>query len=61
MALAKTVGVLVLIAIALWALFVLIHFLAATIFVFIEILIVAAVVILVYRHFTRPKRSKRSE
>ena len=61
MALAKTVGVLVLIAIALWAFFALVHFLAATIFVVIEVLIVAAVIVLVYRHFNKPKASKRSE
>jgi len=55
MAMAKTVGVLILIAVALWAFFALVHFLAATIFIVIELLIVAAVVVLVYRHFNRPK------
>jgi hypothetical protein len=54
-ALAKTVGVLILIAFALWAFFALVHFLAVAIFVVIELLIVAAVVVLVYRHFNRPK------
>jgi hypothetical protein len=54
-ALAKTVGVLILIAVALWAFFALVHFLAATIFIVIELLIVAVVVVLVYRHFNRPK------
>ena len=55
MVMAKTVGLLVLIAVALWAFFALVHFLAATIFIVIELLIVAAVVVLVYRHFNRPK------
>jgi hypothetical protein len=55
MVMAKTVGVLILIAVALWAFFALVHFLAATIFIVIELLIAAAVVVLVYRHFKRPK------
>jgi hypothetical protein len=55
MALAKTVGVLILIAVARWAFFALVHFLAATIFVVFELLIGAALVVLVYRHFNRPK------
>jgi hypothetical protein len=51
MALIKTVGVLVLIGLALWIIFTVVGFLAATISTIFEFLVIAAVVGLVYHHF----------
>jgi hypothetical protein len=55
MALIKTVGVLLIIGLVLWAVFAVVHFLAGTILVVIELLIVAAIALAVYRHFNKKK------
>jgi hypothetical protein len=55
MALVKTVGVLVLIGLALWIIFTVIGILAATISTVFEFLVIAAVVGLVYHHFKHQK------
>ena len=55
MALVKTVGVLLIVGLTLWAVFAVVHFLAATIIVVIELLIVAAIAMAVYRHFNKKK------
>jgi hypothetical protein len=54
-ALAKTVGVLVLIGFALWIAFAVIGILAATIGTILEFLIVAAIVGAIYHHFKHQK------
>jgi hypothetical protein len=51
MVLAKTVGVLLLIGLALWVIFTVIGFLAATLWTIIEFLIIAAIVGAVYHYF----------
>jgi uncharacterized membrane protein required for colicin V production len=51
MVLAKTVGVLLLIGLALWIIFTVIGFLAATLGTILEFLVVAAIVGLVYHYF----------
>lgn len=53
MALAKTVGVLVLIGLMLWVIFTVIGILAATIATFLEFFILAAIVGAIYHHFKR--------
>lgn len=55
MALIKTVGVLVLIGLALWVIFAVIGILAATISTIFEFLVIAAVVGLVYHYFKHQK------
>jgi hypothetical protein len=55
MVLAKTIGVLLLIGLALWTIVTVIGFLAATFWTIIEFLIVAAVVGAVYHHFKHEK------
>jgi hypothetical protein len=55
MALVKTVGVLVLIGLALWIIFAVIGILAATISTIFEFLVIAAVVGLVYHYFKHQK------
>jgi len=55
MVLAKTVGVLLLIGLALWIIVTVIGFLAATIWTIFEFLIIAAVVALVYHYFKHQK------
>jgi hypothetical protein len=55
MALIKTVGVLLIIGLVLWAVFAVVHFLAGTILVVIELLIVAAIALAVYRYFNKKK------
>jgi hypothetical protein len=54
-ALVKTVGVLLVIGLVVWAVFAVVHFLAATIIIIIELVIVAAIAVAVYRHFNKPK------
>jgi hypothetical protein len=51
MVLAKTIGVLVLIGLALWVFFTVVGILAATIGTILEFLIIAAIVALVYHYF----------
>jgi len=55
MALVKTVGVLVLIGLALWVIFTVIGFLAATVMTIFEFLIIAAVVGALYHYFKHQK------
>ena len=55
MALVKTVGVVVLIGLALWIIVTVIGFLAATVWTIFEFLVIAAVVGLVYHHFKHQK------
>ena len=55
MALAKTVGVLVLIGLALWIIVTVIGILTATIWTIFEFLIIAAVVGALYHHFKHQK------
>ena len=55
MVLAKTIGVLLLIGLALWIIFAVIGFLAATFWTIFEFLVVAAVVGAVYHHFKHQK------
>ncbi|HUZ42578.1 MAG TPA: hypothetical protein VMU68_14440 [Acidimicrobiales bacterium] len=55
MVLAKTVGVLLLIGLALWVIFAVIGFLAATFWSILEFLVVAAIVGAVYHHFEHQK------
>jgi hypothetical protein len=55
MALIKTVGVVVLIGLALWIIVTVIGFIAATVWFFFEFLVIAAVVGLVYHHFKHQK------
>jgi hypothetical protein len=55
MVLAKTIGVLLLIGLALWIVFTVIGFLAATLWTIIEFLIVAAIIGAVYHHFKHQK------
>jgi hypothetical protein len=55
MVLAKTVGVLLLIGLALWVIFAVIGILAATIGTILEFLIVAAIVGAVYHYFKHQK------
>ncbi len=55
MVLAKTVGVLLLIGLALWVIFAVIGVLAATIGTILEFLIVAAIVGAVYHYFKHQK------
>jgi len=55
MALLKTVGVLIVAGLVLWIVFALVHFLASTILFIIELAIVLAIIVLVYRHFNKPK------
>ena len=54
-ALAKTVGVLVLIGLALWVIFTVIGILAVTIGTILEFLILAAIVGAIYHHFKRQR------
>lgn len=51
MALVKTVGVLILIGLALWVIFTVIGFLAATVWTIFEFLIIAAIVGAIYHYF----------
>jgi len=51
MVLAKTVGVLLLIGLALWVIFTIVGILAATLGTILEFLVVAAIVALVYHYF----------
>jgi hypothetical protein len=51
MVLAKTIGVLILIGLALWVFFTVVGILAATLGTILEFLIVAAIVALVYHYF----------
>jgi hypothetical protein len=55
MVLAKTVGVLLLIGLALWVFFTVVGILAATIGTILEFLIIAAIVGAVYHHFKHQK------
>ena len=55
MALLKTVGVLIVAGLVLWIVFALVHFLASTILLIIELAIIIAIIVLVYRHFNKPK------
>ena len=55
MVLAKTIGVLLLIGLALWVIFAVINVLAATFWTFLEFLVVAAVVGAIYHHFKHQK------
>lgn len=55
MVLAKTIGVLLLIGLALWVIFAVIGFLAATFWTILEFLVVAAIVGAVYHHFKHQK------
>jgi hypothetical protein len=55
MVLAKTIGVLLLIGLALWIIFTVIGFLAATLWTILEFLIIAAVVGAVYHYFKHQK------
>lgn len=55
MALVKTVGVLLVIGFVLWAIFAVVHLLASTILIVIELLIAAAIAAAVYQHFHKPK------
>jgi len=57
MVLAKTIGVLLLIGLALWIIFTVIGFLAATIWTIFEFLIIAAIVGAVYHYFKHQKAS----
>lgn len=58
MVLAKTVGVLLLIGLALWITFTVIGFLAATFWTILEFLVVAAIVGAVYHHFKHQKATR---
>jgi hypothetical protein len=60
MALLKTVGVLILIGLALWIIFTVIGFLAATIWTIIEFLIIAAIVGAIYHYFKHQSAHKGS-
>ncbi len=55
MALIKTVGVLILVGLALWIIFTVIGFLAATVWTIFEFLIIAAFVGAVYHYFKHQK------
>jgi hypothetical protein len=55
MVLAKTVGVLLLIGLALWIIFTVIGFLAATLWTILEFLVIAAIVGAVYHYFKHQK------
>jgi hypothetical protein len=59
MVLAKTVGVLLLIGLALWIIFTVIGILAATIGTIIEFLIIAAIVGAVYHYFKHQNQKAR--
>lgn len=61
MVLAKTIGVLLLIGLALWIVFTVIGFLAATFWTIIEFLIIAAIVGAVYHHFKHQKTTKAGQ
>ena len=53
--LAKTIGVLLMIWLALWVIFAVIGFLAATFWTILEFLVVAAIIGAVYHHFKHQK------
>jgi hypothetical protein len=53
--LAKTIGVLLMIGLALWVIFAVIGFLAATFWTILEFLVVAAIIGAVYHHFKHQK------
>jgi hypothetical protein len=55
MVLAKTIGVLLLIGLALWVIFAVIGFLAATFWTILEFLVVAAIIGAVYHYFKQQK------
>ena len=55
MVLAKTIGVLLMIGLALWVIFAVIGFLAATFWTILEFLVVAAIIGAVYHHFKHQK------
>lgn len=55
MALVKTVGVLLMIALGLYVFFVLVHIFVGTIFVLLEVLVAALVVVAIYRHFKKQR------
>jgi hypothetical protein len=55
MAMLKTVGVIILIGVALWIIFAIIGFLAFAVWTLIKILIIAAIVGVIYHHFTHQK------
>jgi hypothetical protein len=55
MVLAKTIGVLLLIGLALWIIFTVIGFLAATLWTVFEFLIIAAIIGAVYHYFKHQK------
>ena len=55
MVLAKTIGVLLLIGLALWIIFAVVGFLAATFWTILEFLVVAAIVGAVYHYFKHQK------
>jgi hypothetical protein len=55
MVLAKTIGVLLLIGLALWIIFTVIGFLAATLWTIFEFLIIAAIIGAVYHYFKHQK------
>ncbi len=56
MALLKTIGVIILLGVALWIIFGIIGFLAFAIWTLVKILIIAAVVGAIYHHFSHKKR-----
>ncbi len=55
MALVKTVGVLLMIALGLYVFFVLVHIFVGTVFVLLEVLVAALVVVAIYRHFKKQR------
>jgi hypothetical protein len=56
MALLKTVGVIILLGVALWIVFGIIGFLAFAVWTLVKILIIAAIVGAIYHHFAHKKR-----
>jgi hypothetical protein len=55
MAMAKTIGVIILIGVVLWVVFGLLGLLAWAVWTFIKFLIIAAVIGAIYHHFARKK------
>jgi hypothetical protein len=58
MAMLKTVGVLILLGLALWVIFGVIGFLAFAVWTLIKILIIAAIIGAIYHHFAHKKPTK---
>jgi hypothetical protein len=60
MAMLKTVGVLILLGVALWIIFGIIGFLAFAVWTLIKILVIAAIIGAIYHHFAHRKPAKEA-